>query len=144
MIRIVSTLLAACAVLACGDEFYPGFRVPSPDGTLVASFYGLGGGGAAGWAYQYVSIQPVDEPFAFEPSALQLSHGYEVCLHWSGPHKLTVTYRKDAEVHIRRDHVLLNQAVAVTYKVSPSSYGKLTRACEGKRGVVGGVSDRWR
>ena len=78
---------------------------PSPDGKLLAVFWWQGGGGAAGWASQYLTIQAAGVPASSAPSraglnayVLNMSHGYDVRLTWKDGKTLEVEYPSSARI----------------------------------------------
>ena len=144
--RRTFTSLVSCFVvslLACGSEVYRGFQHGSPDGKLIASFFGLHGSGAAGWAFQFVTVRRSDQPFATEPFVLQLSNAHEVCLEWLGPRELLIIYSLDADVIERRDSIGLPEPVTINYRVSPP-VTRTEATAGGKCGALGKVTDPWR
>lgn len=55
-------LLAVFVIFVLGPEEEELRRVTSPDGTTDAVVYSVSGGGAAGYAYQYLYLTPAGEP----------------------------------------------------------------------------------
>lgn len=79
---------------------------PSPDGKLLAVFWWQGGGGAAGWDSEYLTVQAAGDPASSAPSrdgldayVLYMSHGYDVGLTWKDGKSLEVEYPSSAVIH---------------------------------------------
>jgi hypothetical protein len=79
---------------ADGDEL----SCPSPDGAVVAIFYRVFGGGAAGWQREGVTIQPSGQPLDPDESVLDLHSGFDVRMTWHDPDRLLVEYPNSARV----------------------------------------------
>jgi hypothetical protein len=77
----------------------PGTRLYSPDGGLVASFFALAGGGAAGWAVVRLSIDQASADFDSKRFAVQFDEeAVEVCLDWVGRRRLLIQVPDEARV----------------------------------------------
>jgi len=73
---------------------------PSPDGKYVATVYTGMGGGAAGWCYIRVTVNPVNEPFSIEREkkegkymVFNISCSSEVETKWGGDKNLLVSFK---------------------------------------------------
>ncbi|HEU0185732.1 MAG TPA: hypothetical protein VFS27_10495 [Blastocatellia bacterium] len=73
---------------------------PSPDGKYVATVYTGMGGGAAGWCYIRVTLNPVNEPFSIEREkkegkymVFNISCNSEVETEWEGDKNLLVSFK---------------------------------------------------
>ena len=79
----------------------------SPDKAMNAIYWYWMGGGAAGWAFQNLTVVPSDTPASEvlrreSPGSgqiLKLAHGYDVVLTWRDDHTLVVEYPDSAYVH---------------------------------------------
>ena len=79
----------------------------SPDKQMNAVFWDWMGGGAAGWAYEYVSVIPANRRAADvlktesinDGMVLQFGHASDLILTWQDNHTLTVEYPDSAVVH---------------------------------------------
>jgi hypothetical protein len=118
-------LLGLLTMAACSG-FRPGFEVVSPDGRLVASFYGIYGGGGPGWEIQAVSIRhtlgsrPTRETWELhENRVAKWDNAEDVCLKWTGPSSLVITHSPDADVAWRLDSISIPEVVLVSYELSP-------------------------
>lgn len=130
------------------EELYPGLRLESPNGEYVAEFFGLGGGGAAGWANQNLRI--AEAGAEFKPGSqvvFKTRYGYQVCLRWLNDGGLLVEYPDEAEIVEKLDRIEIGsppKPVYIEYEPQPSSYGKLTNPnCSGALATIGGVDDQW-
>jgi hypothetical protein len=134
-------LLAVAIGMRGGTQVFPGFRQLSPDGKYVASFYGLGGGGAAGWLFEYVSISPADGPSGSEVTVLEMNRGYEACLYWRDARHLVVTFPSSAEVLQAKTTISLDEKIYVSYESEPDSDGEFgTETCRGQIGRLRAVN----
>ena len=78
------------------EDLYPGLRLESPSGEYIAEFFGVGGGGAAGWANQNLRVVEVGTPFEIDSDLVFAArYGYQVCLRWLelNPDSLFVAHR---------------------------------------------------
>jgi hypothetical protein len=83
---------------ACGSQVNIDFECPSPDGSLIATFYTESGGGAAGWIAGRVNLRRKDEPFSPKKFVFQMSHGYQARIDWSKANTLSIGYPFGADV----------------------------------------------
>jgi hypothetical protein len=140
----VGLIVLIAVVLNVGaTQLYRGFEYASPDRRYVASFFGLGGGGAAGWSRAYVSIRRANSPFDSNSYVIETGHVYEVCLRWLNPTALQVEFPQDADVHAAKEEIPLDATVRVTYVRRPSRRGSLLSQCSGRQGRLGGVDKPW-
>jgi hypothetical protein len=103
----------AVLTVSCSDWREPSFtkvgmQCPSPDSRLIAVFWVQGGGGAAGWMEQLVTVVPSNVRAADVPSrsmsedypyVLKLAHAENVRLRWRDDRSLRVEYPDSALVH---------------------------------------------
>jgi hypothetical protein len=131
---IVAFLLSA-AGCSGSEELYPGGELPSPDGQLVASFFALGGGGAAGWLFEYVSIRPSSEPpdAGLREVVLQMNYGYEVCLNWRSNQHLEVSVPEGAGIHQQKTSLTLSRPITVSFFTVPAASGSIEGPCSGTK-----------
>jgi hypothetical protein len=130
------------------SDLYPGLRLESPSGEYVAEFFGLGGGGAAGWANQNVRVAETGADFDTTSQVVfQSRYGYQVCLRWLNDAGLLVQYPEEAEIEKQLSKIDIGnpaKSVYVEYERRPSRYGKLVDAdCSGALATVGGVHGQW-
>src|SRR5262245_24584365 len=78
----------------------------SPDGRLNAVFWWQGGGGAAGWAEEALTIVPSNIPTSqashrsdIEGRVFRMSHGSDIRLTWQDDNTLLVDYPDSAVVN---------------------------------------------
>ena len=146
-IRLKPVLVFTAIVLsgACSDDLHRGVQYPSPTGRYLATFFGLSGGGAAGWAYSRVSVRSAQQPFDRESHILEMRHGYEVCLIWESDTKLVVEYPSEAVVMSSDRVVQLDDALAISYCSRESKYGTFVDdGCAGCLAKDGAVGEPWR
>jgi len=148
---------SALAVLVLGillggdpreEELYAGLRLESPSGEYVAEFFGLGGGGAAGWANQNLRIAEAGAEFDTASQVVfKTRHGYQVCLRWLNDVGVLVEYPDEAEIVQQFERIEVGspaKAVYIEYEARPSNYGKLTDPdCSGTLTTIGAVDDQW-
>lgn len=136
--------LAVAIGLYSSGELFPGFHLASPDTRYVASFYGRGGGGAAGWLFEYVSINSAGEPFEKGSTVLQMNRGYEACLYWREPRHLVVRVPSSAEIVETKTRVNLGEEIQVSFEAEPSSdVDFVSQTCPGRIGRIRGVDQPW-
>lgn len=71
----------------------------SPDQKMIATFYELSGGGAAGWVSQRVSLRPKEIPFSeAEDIIFQIRHGSQVTMIWENEKVLKIEYPEESEI----------------------------------------------
>jgi hypothetical protein len=137
-------LLAAAIGLRPGTQLFRGFQYPSPDGKYIASFYAIGGGGAAGSLFEYVSIRRPESPLDNGTTVLQMSYASDVCLQWVDSRHLVVKYPSDAQAVSTKDTVNLDDEIHVSFQPEPSSDGEFLRdTCPGRSGRLEGVDKPW-
>lgn len=142
--------VAAAAVLAWmlvggspKEEIYPGLKLLSPNREHAALFFGAGGGGAAGWSYQYVGIGRVAD--AFDPSSyvLRMRRGYQVCLRWVRDGAVLVQYPDSAVVEAKQVTAEFDGHVDVEFEPVASEGGLLRSECTGEIGTLHAAGSRW-
>jgi hypothetical protein len=136
--------LAAAIGLRSSEELYRGSRYQSPDGRYVASFYGIGGGGAAGWTVEHVSVGPVGSALEDSVSVLELNGAYEACIYWNSNNHLSIEFPDDADVIGSIDTVNVSRAIHITLRAVTGDEGLIVnRSCSGRIGKIRGVADPW-
>lgn len=142
--RVVLISVALTTGMACSDSLHLGAEAPSPSGRYIASFFGISGGGAVGWARQYVGIRQADNAFDRRDHVLEMTRGYEVCLMWQSDTKLIVEYPEESELLSFEHDLVLDQQLKVEYQSRPSSGGKLREpACAGCLAQIGAANSPW-
>jgi len=141
-------LLALTALVGC-QNFVPGFEQVSPDGDLVASYYAVDGIGAPGSASEYVAIRhssfprPTSEDFDLRASRVAgFRRAYDLCLQWTGPSSLVITYSPDATVEFKLDSISLPEIVLIKYQLSPPVSIAEAEAAGARCGRVDGKQQR--
>jgi hypothetical protein len=81
----------------------------SPDGRVVATYYQESGGGAAGWAYQYLAVRDAAQPFDPSMPIFATSHGGPVRITWQDSSTLLIEYSSTASV-LRSDGTVATPA----------------------------------
>lgn len=142
--------VAAAAVLAWmlvgsspTEEIYPGLKLLSPNKEYVVSFFGSGGGGAAGWSYQYVAVARAAD--AFDPSSyvLRMRRGYQVCLRWVRDGAVLVQYPGEAVVEERQETADLDGRVDIEFEPVSSEGGMLKSDCTGEIATLHAADGTW-
>jgi hypothetical protein len=141
---VVSGAITLVLLAGCAEEEYRGYRYRSPTGDYCASFMALGGGGVAGYSFDFVVIHRAGERPRPSSAVLQMDHGYQVCMHWLDSQHLEIVYPASARVLKTRDSITLGRTVYVTLKRAPGSGGLGTYACSACLATTGRVSDDWR
>ena len=71
----------------------------SPDKKMVATFYELSGGGAAGWVLLRVNLRAAETPFSEDENIVfEIRHGYQVNLSWKNDKYLKIEYPETGEI----------------------------------------------
>jgi hypothetical protein len=97
---LLTVLLLACCQAHQGDSAEDRetlLECRSPDGSL-ATYYVASGGGAAGWAYEHVSVTPIGE--STPSDVLALKDAYDVHLVWENATTLKIQVPQE----VRIDH----------------------------------------
>jgi len=132
-------------IAGCSDQetFSFGGELASPDGSLVAAFHALGGGGAAGWLSESVTVRRAEAPFdRSEARALWLGRAYEVCLRWESDDHLSISIPSGAIVHEQRSSLEIGHPVAISLVRLPGRWGRFDEGCPGvKIGLQGPTAD---
>ena len=115
------------ALFGCGDTKREVDCI-SPDGERIAAFYTESGGGAAGYAYEYVSVRPSTSEFSGGGKAFMMSHGYDTRLTWTGRRSLEIGYPDSATV---MDSPSTLEDVRITIVPLPSRDGVLNDTLKG-------------
>lgn len=142
----LSVLILAAWMLAGTsgeDELYPGTKIFSPDHQYVAAFFGIGGGGAAGWLYQYVAVSKASAEFDPSRYVLRMRRGYEVCLRWARDRALVVGYPEEAVIEEKRERTDADDGVEVEYEALPSQHGMLAAGCVGEVARLRSAGAAW-
>lgn len=116
-------LLSAALQLGCGREVRTIFECPSPDGSLIASFYSVSGGGAAGWSATRIGLRQRGEQFNPDQFVLEMTQGYDTHLTWSAPNTLSIGYPDSATVRHRSESTEAAPLVKIEFTPHPSSQG---------------------
>jgi hypothetical protein len=142
--------VAAAAVLAWmllngspSEELYPGLKLLSPNGQHAAFFFGTGGGGAAGWSYQYVGVGQAGAAFDAGRYVLRMRRGYQVCLRWVRDNTLLVQYPEQAVVEVRQDRFEADGRVDIEFEAVESEGGMLRSECRGQIGTLHSPGGGW-
>ena len=142
---------SACiiAIFGCGEANVLR-EVPSPDGSVVARYYYISGGGAAGWIDEYVSVDSAGAPFdPFDGTpVLTMSHAGDAELTWVDNRHLKVEIGEWANVKwhcsmaagVRIDYVILSEARESWSQAARARSEERVRAK--RRGEVDPVADR--
>jgi hypothetical protein len=91
-VALGATAAACLLVAAACSETIVQHEVPSPDGLLVARYFQVSGGGAAGTVDEYISIDSTDsvlDPFG-KGTVLLMSKGGDAELTWVDNRRLKV------------------------------------------------------
>ena len=120
-------ILLALSLTAC-SETRRVFDCASPNGQLIATFYTIGGGGAAGSLDEYVSVRPSTSKFDENDWVFTLTHGYDVRLSWTGPQSLEIGYPDSARTSISPTK---RADVAINVVPLPSNGGSLADSLKG-------------
>ena len=96
-ILIVSLLpmLTCCGALEESEVF---FECASPDGSKIATFYRVYGGGAAGYQYSRINIRNSDRPINLDSYSFSMSHGGDASIQWKTNKSLVIGYPKYADI----------------------------------------------
>lgn len=140
-------LLAGLALMWIGKaDTYPGGVLMSPNREFAAHYYAVGGGGAAGWIYDVVSISRVDRTYVDAVRALQMRRGYAACIEWTGPRSLVVEIPYAAIVEQEFSRVVVDDAaISLEFARIPSTtFGEMTAECHGHKIEVGRPDSEWR
>jgi hypothetical protein len=89
---VVVLAIAAACLSSCGRQVQTALSCPSPDDRVVAHFHVVSGGGAAGWAWESVTIQPAGEVPDPDRFVFKMLSGYHVVLNWTAPDALRIEY----------------------------------------------------
>ena len=127
---------------------FPGVRLHSPNGKYVGEFYGLGGGGAAGWTFSYLQIVKSGSKFVPRSNVVfVMAKGYEMCLRWLNDRKMLVQYPEGAIIEKKREQVEVGasgDSVQIHYTPRRSNHGKFVdTACSGTLSSLGGTDASW-
>jgi hypothetical protein len=141
-VLITSLLWAGCGRANVIDVL---LECPSPDGAVAAVLLVEGGGGAAGWTQDLISIQPAgangdavyltDEPDE-ESVVLALNRGEGYLLRWESNNQLVidVAYAPRTVVFsMRNTRMIRGRRVAVVYRkrtVEEEQFSMPSRQCE--------------
>lgn len=121
--------LLGVAVLGCDrtTQVRVDQECPSPSGELVATFYDLSGGGAAGWVQEYLAVRRATAPLDTAAHVLKMSHGYDLRLTWASDRRLTVGRPASARVDtaLASASVGPGREVALRYEALPDTAGSL-------------------
>ena len=136
-------LLALAFATGCSDA-YPGANLESPDRRYVATFYGRGGGGAAGWSEQYLSVRKSDSEFAHvEANVVRaLSQTYELCVERTGPTRLRVVRPTPTSYEELPYRAKAFPEVDVEFVSELSNDGMLREPCAGRLMELGQPNSR--
>lgn len=126
------------------EKLYPGVHVPSPNRKLVATFYAVGGGGAAGYMDVFVEIHRSGEQRKAWREVLRLSGVHQVCLVWPSDHELSVTYPEGGFVMSSLGSLEIEGGIKVSVSRGPGGQGfLLDRSCRGCLATLDNVSWSW-
>jgi hypothetical protein len=116
-------LLLTGLLLGCGREVRTIFECPSADGSLIASFFSVSGGGAAGWSTTRIGLRRKGEQFNPDQFVLEMTQGYDAHLTWSEPNTLSIGYPDSATIRHRSDSTDAGPLVELKLTPHPSSQG---------------------
>jgi hypothetical protein len=86
-------LISACLVGACGNETSRIGTIPSPDGSVIADWYQISGGGGAGWSQDFVRLRKRGERFAVSSdNVFEAISADNVKVVWNGNRQLQISY----------------------------------------------------
>ena len=140
-VLITSLLSAGCGRANVIDVL---LECPSPDGAIAAVLWVEGGGGAAGWTQDLISIHPAsaghdavlltDEP-AEESVVLALNRGEGYLLRWESNNQLLidVAYAPRSVVFSMRDSQVNGRHIAIAYRkrvAEEQPFSLPSRQCE--------------
>jgi hypothetical protein len=127
----VHRLLAVFLLSGCwtdGGNRDETYKCSSPDHRHVAIFLTEWGGGAAGYAYEYVYVR---DSVGDQDRVLSLKGGYDVRLSWLAPMHLRIEYPDSARVDHWQSWFGRMGDGRVEVDAVPSSGGKLIAAAGG-------------
>ena len=124
---ILICLLGPFLLASCGDSVEVLMECPSPSGDLVASFYRVMGGGAAGWQLFRVEVRRREDQLKND-AAFEMQHAYGVRLEWSGDGMLTVGYPSSAVSPRHEAQVLGVKIEATPYPSEKGTFAELGTA----------------
>jgi len=142
----ISVCLAFAVGCYCASDIYPGAHLLSPDGLHVATFYGLGGGGAAGWLEEYFSVRQSDSPFGHEEANVvrAFSHTYELCVRWESATRIRVVYPAMNYSNEPPYRAEAFPEILVEFVFEQSSDGLLRNPCVGTLVKLGPPASEWK
>lgn len=159
MIRLVlgSILIVGCLLLGFalilvwqfvgGWDLYPGTVLRSPSGRYVSQFYGLGGGGAAGWYFNYLQITEADRAFEPRTNVVFVTSNGDLCVRWVTDTELYVEYPSDVAVidEDKRTQLIIGKAVVrIAYAARRSKEGQFVDpGCDGALMHTDRVDSSW-
>jgi hypothetical protein len=146
-VLILTLLSLGLLFVGCssGERLFPGVHIPSPNKKLVASFYALGGGGAAGYLDEFVEIHRPGEQRKAWKEVLQLSGAEQVCIVWPSDHELSITYPEDGLVVSSLGALEMEGGIKVSVRRGQGARGiLLDRDCGGCLATLDNVTWSWR
>lgn len=144
-IQISMCLAFAVGCYCASDIYYPGAHLLSPDGQHVAIFYGLGGGGAAGWLEEFFSVRMSDSPFGHDKANIvrAFSHTYELCVKWESATRIRVVYPAMNNLNEAPYRAEASPEILVDFVFEQSSDGLLRNPCVGTLVRPGRPDSEW-
>ena len=125
------------------EEIYPGLKLLSPNREFVVLFFGTGGGGAAGWSYQYVAVARAADPFDPSSYVMRMRRGHQVCLRWVRDSAVLVQYPDGAVIEARQEAADLDVRVGVEFEAVASEGGLLRSDCTGEIATLHAAGGTW-
>ena len=108
---LIFVLVMIAPLSACERQQRTMLSCPSPDGRLVATYFALFGGGAAGWVIERIAIHPNGEVLDPDRFVFAMRHGVDVRLHWKAPDVLLIEYPDKTDIETKRTTYTVRQGL---------------------------------
>lgn len=141
-LTVLAVLITSLLSAGCGraNVIEVLLECPSPDGAIAAVLWVEGGGGAAGWTQDLISLQPTSQRLNGEPAeqsvVLALNRGEGYLLRWESNNQLLidVAYAPRSVVFSMRDSQVVNgRHIAIAYRkrvAEEQPFSLPSRQCE--------------